>query len=80
MIVPSPYAAQLARLPVSRRSEHLAGGTTELWVYGPPDADTTIILVHGFRGDHHGLEPIVAQLPRYRTILSDLPGFGESTP
>jgi pimeloyl-ACP methyl ester carboxylesterase len=80
MNVPSPYAARLDAIPLERRTEELAGSTTELWVYGPPDADTTIVLVHGFRGDHHGLEPIVAHLPGYRTILADLPGFGASTP
>ena len=80
MIVPSPYASRLEALPLERRTEEIAGSTTELWVYGPSDADTTIVLVHGFRGDHHGLEPIVAHLPRYRTIVADLPGFGASTP
>ncbi|NUT57686.1 MAG: alpha/beta hydrolase, partial [Agromyces sp.] len=34
--------------------------------------------VHGFRGDHHGLEPVVAQLPGFRFISPDLPGFGAS--
>jgi pimeloyl-ACP methyl ester carboxylesterase len=36
--------------------------------------------VHGFRGDHHGLEPVVAQLDGLRLVSPDLPGFGESTP
>jgi len=37
-------------------------------------------MVHGFRGDHHGLEDIVAELPgHYRVIVPDLPGFGESS-
>ncbi|RFA21230.1 alpha/beta fold hydrolase [Subtercola boreus] len=75
-----PYARQLAELPLTRESVAVLGGTTELWIYGPPDAATTIVMVHGFRGDHHGLEPIVAQLPAYRTIVADLPGFGVSTP
>jgi pimeloyl-ACP methyl ester carboxylesterase len=35
--------------------------------------------VHGYRGDHHGLEPVVAQLPGIRFISPDLPGFGLST-
>ena len=37
-----------------------------------------LVLVHGFRGDHHGLEPVVAQLPGFRIVSPDLPGFGES--
>ena len=40
----------------------------------------TIVLVHGYRGDHHGLEPVIAQLPGIRFISPDLPGFGASTP
>lgn len=38
-----------------------------------------IYAVHGFRGDHHGLARIVAQLPQYTIIVPDLPGFGQST-
>jgi pimeloyl-ACP methyl ester carboxylesterase len=80
MILPSPYAPLLDAITVSRRSVRLRGSSTELWVYGPADAGTTIVMVHGFRGDHHGLEPIVAQLGDFRTVLADLPGFGSSTP
>ncbi|GAA0994949.1 alpha/beta fold hydrolase [Subtercola frigoramans] len=80
MIPPSPYASQLASLALARRSIEVAGGTTELWIYGPESAETTIVMVHGFRGDHHGLEPIAAQLPGHRVVLADLPGFGISTP
>ncbi|WP_348787836.1 alpha/beta hydrolase [Leifsonia sp. NPDC080035] len=76
----SPYAAALARLPVRRCEAELLGGTTRYWDYGDADAATTLVLVHGFRGDHHGLEPVVAQLEGMRLISPDLPGFGESTP
>ena len=58
----------------------MLGGTTAYWVYGPPDAETTIIAVHGFRGEHHGLEPVVAHLDGVRIISPDLPGFGETAP
>jgi len=36
--------------------------------------------VHGFRGDHHGLEPVIAYLSGHRIVAPDLPGFGESLP
>jgi pimeloyl-ACP methyl ester carboxylesterase len=39
--------------------------------------DTTIVMVHGFRGDHHGLLRLVEELPRHRVLLPDLPGFGQ---
>lgn len=39
-----------------------------------------MIVVHGFRGEHHGLEPVIAHLPGMRVISPDLPGFGETAP
>lgn len=58
----------------------MLGGTTAYWVYGPADAAVTLIAVHGFRGEHHGLEPVVAHLDGIRVISPDLPGFGETPP
>jgi pimeloyl-ACP methyl ester carboxylesterase len=78
--VPSPYADRLSRLPVSRHEVAVRGGTTVYWEYGDADADTTVIAVHGFRGDHHGLESVLAFLPEARVIAPDLPGFGETAP
>jgi pimeloyl-ACP methyl ester carboxylesterase len=80
MTVPSPYADRLSRLPVERREAEVRGGVTAYWVYGPADADLTVVAVHGFRGDHHGLEPVLAYLPDIRVIAPDLPGFGQSAP
>jgi pimeloyl-ACP methyl ester carboxylesterase len=80
MTVPSPYADRLSRLPVERREAEVRGGTTAYWVYGAEDAETTIVAVHGFRGEHHGLESVLAFLPEARVIAPDLPGFGETAP
>ncbi len=80
MPVANPYAALLDATPVERREADVLGGTTAYWVYGPADADTTIVAVHGFRGEHHGLEPVVAHLPGIRVISPDLPAFGETPP
>lgn len=80
MTVESPYAARLAQIPVEHRETTILGSATHYWVYGPDDAPRTIVVVHGYRGEHHGLEPVIAQLPEYRVISADLPGFGESTP
>jgi pimeloyl-ACP methyl ester carboxylesterase len=78
----SPYQSELARTPVAHRSARVDGLTTHYWVYGPDDASTTILAVHGFRGDHHGLESVAAQFvdDDVRTIVPDLPGFGISDP
>lgn len=82
MISFTPYDALLQRLSVVRANRELQGSQTAFWSYGEEEAETTIVMVHGFRGDHHGLEPIVAHLGSagYRILLPDLPGFGESTP
>lgn len=80
MPVASPYSSLLAEIPVTRHEASILGGTTAYWVYGPDDAEQTVIAVHGFRGEHHGLEPVVAHLPAVRVISPDLPGFGETPP
>ena len=76
----SPFASLLAELPIRREVVSVLGSETAYWVYGPDDAATTIVISHGYRGEHHGLEPVIAQLRGVRIIGPDLPGFGESTP
>lgn len=39
-----------------------------------------IIMIHGFRGTHHGMDLIAKRLGDYRAIVPDLPGFGETKP
>lgn len=71
------------------------GGGTEaaLWHYRPSKstkgADDAgpgrlglprLLLIHGFRGDHHGMQLIVDALPEYEIFVPDLPGFGETAP
>jgi pimeloyl-ACP methyl ester carboxylesterase len=80
MPAPSPYAPQLAGIPVREHEVEVLGSTTRYWDYGPADAEVALVLVHGYRGDHHGLEPVVAQLPDLRIVAPDLPGFGRSGP
>lgn len=54
---------------------------TRAWQWGEPEGPT-LVLVHGFRGDHHGLADIARVLAGrvggLRTIVPDLPGFGET--
>ncbi|SFS04297.1 Pimeloyl-ACP methyl ester carboxylesterase [Microbacterium sp. cf046] len=80
MPAPNPYSVLLDAIPVERHEIEVLGGTTAYWVYGSPEAETTIVAVHGFRGEHHGLEPVVAHLDGVRIISPDLPGFGETPP
>lgn len=75
----SPFAAKLSAIPTVERTLSVRGVTTSYWEYGSPQAPVTILMIHGFRGDHHGLEPIVAELGAdIRVIIPDLPGFGAS--
>jgi pimeloyl-ACP methyl ester carboxylesterase len=67
-------------VPIHDGEVELAGSTTRYWIWGAPAAERTIVAVHGFRGDHHGLLPVVARLGSYRVITPDLPGFGSSSP
>ncbi|MBS4946852.1 MAG: alpha/beta fold hydrolase, partial [Rothia mucilaginosa] len=63
--------------------------TTRYWQYGEgmgsgsfPEGCYPVLLIHGFRGDHHGLEIIANYLlkliPNVSIISPDLPGFGRS--
>lgn len=70
----TPYA--------ERRSVNLDGYEVRYWFY---DADKRrkplIMMLHGFRGDHHGLQLIAATLrEHYHVVVPDLPGFGKSEP
>lgn len=53
------------------------GARIAYWSYRDASLPT-IVMIHGFRGTHHGLERIVEQLPEYNVIVPDLPGFGAS--
>lgn len=77
--VPHP-TADIGALRGIRHDVAVAGGSTAYWSYGPEDAAVTVVAVHGFRGEHHGLEPVVAMLDGVRVISPDLPGFGETAP
>lgn len=82
----TPPAAR--REPVSgiaaRPEPHdLNGRRTWLWRYTPADeVRGRVLLVHGFRGDHHGLEGIARCLAAagVEALVPDLPGFGRSRP
>ncbi|MDN5835568.1 MAG: alpha/beta hydrolase [bacterium] len=53
------------------------GRATHYWTYGRADKPL-LIMVHGFRGTHHGLLPVVEYLDDFYIIIPDLPGFGNS--
>lgn len=64
---------------MSNKTFHYLGATIHFWEYGDV-TKPAMVMVHGFRGTHHGLQRIVDQLPGYHIIVPDLPGFGDSEP
>ncbi len=61
----------------TKKSCVVGGKKIYYWVYNP-EANKTILAVHGLRGTHHGLQFIARELPGYAIITPDLPGHGES--
>lgn len=77
---PAPITLNLTKR-VSEHTVEVTGAEVHYWDYAPEQwtpQTRTIVMVHGFRGDHHGLERVVELLPNHRVIMADLPGFGLS--
>lgn len=77
------YSERLAALQPSPHQAPIGGCETHWWDYAPDVAETatgdTVIAIHGFRGDHHGLELFPAFWRAQHFIIPDLPAFGAST-
>ena len=61
-------------------TDPVSGAPFEVTVFGypgPPDS-RQLLAIHGFRGDHHGLELVIDGLSNYAVWAPDLPGFGAS--
>lgn len=63
----------------SKNNFKINGKITKFVTYHD-DTLPVIIMIHGFRGTHHGLDLIAKQLPDFHIIIPDLPGFGETEP
>lgn len=76
-------SAKLAAAALERsvpNSVQIMDAVTSYWRYPAKQPDAkTIIFVHGYRGNHHGLEAIAGALEDFHVIIPDLPGFGKST-
>lgn len=57
-----------------------ADGTADTKGGGGVHQQPRLLLIHGFRGDHHGMQLIVDALPEYEIFVPDLPGFGHTAP
>lgn len=77
----SQKLSQSAIARAIRKTIEIDGAQTVYFEYpGTKDSSQTVVMIHGYRGNHHGLEAIAAGLSKYRVIIPDLPGFGESAP
>ena len=59
-------------------ASHFKQKNTAYWIHNDDRKLPTIVMIHGFRGTHHGLELIAENMSDFRVIIPDLPGFGES--
>ena len=80
MVVQSAELAKLASLRAVQKEIKVLNTITRFWLYPAQVADAkTVIFIHGYRGNHRGLEAIAGALPELNVIIPDLPGFGLST-
>lgn len=76
-------APALAEPPAQEHLLDLGDVKVRYWSY---DADPSVpkpllLMVHGFRGDHHGLQLLAHRLREdHRVLVPDLPGFGRTEP
>lgn len=78
MTEPYPYLGVLTPRGGTARSATVDGVDTHWWEYPADNGAHTIVMIHGYRGDHHGLQLFADALPEFRVIIPDLPGFGSS--
>lgn len=66
------------------KSISVQGSVTKYWLYPATTSSAAtaknLILVHGYRGDHHGLAAFAGGLTDFNVYSPDLPGFGLSEP
>jgi pimeloyl-ACP methyl ester carboxylesterase len=74
----------LARVRAVRENLVVEGTHTAYWVYKAttknPSTALDVVILHGYRGDHNGLEALAGALSDFNVYSPDLPGFGQSSP
>ncbi|HCG56302.1 MULTISPECIES: alpha/beta hydrolase [Brevibacterium] len=56
------------------------GHPTAVWLHTSDSTRRPVLMVHGFRGDHHGMDLIAGAIRDRDVVVADLPGFGLTPP
>lgn len=81
MVLISKKLAESAAARAIEKSVSVSGCKSAYWFYpGPTVEAPAILLIHGYRGNHRGLEAIAGALDDFNVYIPDLPGFGKSEP
>jgi pimeloyl-ACP methyl ester carboxylesterase len=81
MTLESAALSEKARNRSKAHTLEVLDTVTRYWSYPSTNPDAKVIIfIHGYRGNHHGLEAIAGALDDFHVIIPDLPGFGQSTP
>jgi pimeloyl-ACP methyl ester carboxylesterase len=79
MVLISKKLAESAAARAIEKSVSVSGCKCAYWFYpGPTVEAPAIVLIHGYRGNHRGLEAIAGALDDFNVYIPDLPGFGKS--
>ncbi|MFM6977944.1 MAG: alpha/beta fold hydrolase [Micrococcales bacterium] len=73
--------AARAKESAEQKVIQLSGKSTTYWFYPARTKrknSRAIVFIHGYRGNHHGLEAIVGAIEHSDVYIPDLPGFGQS--
>lgn len=78
--LPQAKLAALAKSRGVRREVIIGKEKTVYWFYpaSAKKSQGSVIFIHGYRGNHHGLEAIAGAITHLDVYIPDLPGFGES--
>ena len=79
MSLSNPYAGILVARNGREHILDVDGTATHWWEYPSSSRAKSLVFIHGFRGDHHGLQLIADALPEFRILIPDLPAFGSSS-
>lgn len=83
MTIEQANLALLAATRGQKREVAIDGVQTTYWFYPAKNRrgkQQSLVMIHGYRGNHHGLEAIAGAIENIDIYIPDLPGFGKSEP